>query len=244
VASSFRNLEGRVEARFVIARDGKATKVARVGSSAIPSFRPVSARQLAKFVIGLRAALSSIGMRPLPLLLLLLLGCDNSAEERVKLAEQQKQTEQKIAKAEQEAKAKVADAQREMERLKTELGEAKVKLEEVTKNQAAAVADQKQVEAALDKAKKAYRALVKDELDELNNEAKELSAKAAKAPAATKAATTKTLQQVSTKQKEVAQELGELDKATLETLDSVKAKLDKELAALRASVRSAKAKLP
>ena len=110
---------------------------------------------------------------------------------------------------------------------KAELGEAKVKLEQVTKNQTAAAEDQKQVEAALAKAKKAYKALVKDELDELNKEAKELSAKAAKAPAATKAATSKTLQQVSTKQKDVAKELGELDSATLETLDSVKAKLDK-----------------
>ena len=107
---------------------------------------------------------------------------------------------------------------------------------------AAAVVGYARVEAGVQE--KDLAAARKDELDELNKEAKELSAKAAKAPAATKAATSKTLQQVSTKQKDVAKELGELDSATLETLDSVKAKLDKELAALRASVRAAKAKLP
>jgi hypothetical protein len=178
-----------------------------------------------------------MAMKPKLLLLLLLAGCDNSAAERVKLAEQQKQAEQKLAKAERQAKE-------EIERLKSELGEAKSKLEEATKSQANAAEEGKQLEVAVEKARKAYKALAKNELDDLNKEARELSVKAAKAPAKAKAAASKALQDVSAKQKSAAKELAEFDDARLETLDTVKAKLDKELAALRASIRAAKAKLP
>lgn len=177
----------------------------------------------------------------------LLLGvsaCGNSAEERVKLAEQQKAAEQTIAKAEQQARDGVAQAQKEVDRLKTELEEAKKKLEEAAKSQAAGAVDQKQLEAAIGKARKAYKALASDQYAELEKEIKDIKAKAATAPAATRKALTKVMEQLAERQKAALASLKEFDAATLDNLDAIKAKVDKELGALRASVRAARAKLP
>ncbi len=183
-------------------------------------------------------------MRAYLLLALVLFGCENSAKERVKLAELEKQVEQKVAKAEREGKEKLAETQKQLETLKAELADAKSKVEQATKAQGASEDASKQADAALAKARQAYKTLGKYELVELTKDVKEISAKSAKAKPAVKAAVTKLMEQVPAQQKAIAKDISELEGATLETLDTLKAKLDKDVAALRATLRTARAKVP
>ncbi len=178
------------------------------------------------------------------LLALLLAGCGNGAEQRMKAAELEKQAEQKVAKAEREGTAKLAQAQKELDGVKAELAATKTKLEEATKSQGASDDAATQVEAATLKARAAYKTLAKYELGELNKDVREVSTRSAKAKPQIKAAVTKLMEHVPAQQKTLAKDLADFDSATIDSLDKVKAKFDKDLAALRTTVRIARAKTP
>ena len=65
-----------------------------------------------------------------------------------------------------------------------------------------------------------------------------------KANAKVKAQLQKLLKGIPAQQKAVAKDLADFDDATLETLDTIKAKLAKDLAALKASAHAIQARLP
>ncbi len=174
----------------------------------------------------------------------MLIGCGNGAEERVKLAELEKQAEQKVAKAEREGKEKFEQSQKELETAKTELADLKGKLEKAGNAEGASDEAAKQAEQALTKARQAYKTLAKYELAEINKDIKEISTKSAKAKPAVKTAISKLMEKVPEQQKALAKDIAEYDSATVSNLDLTKAKVDKDLAAMRTTVRIAHAKLP
>jgi chromosome segregation ATPase len=176
--------------------------------------------------------------------ILMLVGCGNATEERAKLAELEKKAEQRVAQAEKVGREKVDSLQKELDQIKAELAASKSKLEEATKAQASSEDAAKQLEAALLKARQAYKAEGKAKLLAVNKEVGEASAKASKANAKVKAQVQKLLKGIPAQQKAVAKDLADFDNATLETLDTIKAKLAKDLAALKASAHAIQARLP
>jgi hypothetical protein len=176
--------------------------------------------------------------------ILMLVGCSNAAEERAKLAELEKKAEQRVAQAEKVGREKADGLQKELDQIKAELATSKTKLEEATKAQASSEDAAKQLEAALLKARQAYKAEGKAKLAAVNKEVAEASAKASKASAKVKPQLQKLLKGIPAQQKAVAKDLADFDNATLETLDTIKAKLAKDLAALKASAHAIQAKVP
>src|SRR3954468_23708676 len=98
-------------------------------------------------------------MRAFWLLLVLVPACGNADEQRAKMAEAEKAADQRVAKAEADAKNKLADVQKELDQTKTDLADAKTKLEEAGKSQSATSDACKNAEAALGKAREAFKAL-------------------------------------------------------------------------------------
>jgi colicin import membrane protein len=173
-----------------------------------------------------------------------LVACGNAEEEQKRLDEVQHKADQRFEKAGQEAKQKLDEAQKRADDLSKELNETKAKLEAAVKAQADTEDEAKQAEAALAKAREGFKAAGKVELAAINADINELSPKLSKAAPKAKASATKTLQKVGAQQKAIASDLSEFDTATLDTLGTVRAKLQKDLAALRATARTAKSQLP
>jgi hypothetical protein len=184
----------------------------------------------------------------------LLAACGPSAaEQKAKFDDIQKKADEKIAQIEKQAKDQLADAQKKIDDLTkqmTETGdkakaEAKAEAEEEV-SKAHAEADKLAAEAskALARARAAYKEEERNDLADLSKQVDALRVKAAKAPAKTKAVTDKALKDVVAKRDAVAKEIPELDKATLETLRTAKAKVDQKMALLKQAVKALQAKLP
>jgi hypothetical protein len=184
-------------------------------------------------------------LKMLFLLVLTLVGCANAEEEQKKLAAIQKAADERVAKAQNEAKVKLGDAERELNELKTQLADAKAKTDEaLTKAQASAEEQAKAAEAALAKARQAFKDKARLQLADTNKELAEVSSKAGKVPAKSKAAFTKAMQDVSKQQKAVAKVISDFDTATVDSFKTVNAKVQSELAILKAKIRAARAKIP
>ena len=180
------------------------------------------------------------------LVALFVLGC--SAEAEKKLADFKKEAEERVAKLETEAKSaksKLADAEQQLNEAKTQLTDAKTKLEEAEKAAKAGADEQaKLAEAAIGKARQAFKDKAKLQLTEVNKELNELGARAGKAPAKAKTAFTKAMQDVKKQQTTVAKDIAAFDTATLETFKAVNAKVQTSLAVLKNKIHAAGAKLP
>jgi hypothetical protein len=174
------------------------------------------------------------------LVALLLPGCPDEAKERAKLAEIQKKADAKIAQIESEAKAKVAAADQKVKQaLDDASAKAKADVDEaVSKAQASA----EDAETAMKMARAGYKAEARLRLAELNKKTTEVATKSAKASAAAKKAINTLMQKIGTQQKAVYKDIAAFDEATLETLQTTKTQLDKDLAALKASIAAAAAK--
>jgi peptidoglycan DL-endopeptidase CwlO len=174
------------------------------------------------------------------------LSCGASDEERKKItAEVEKKADERVARAEQAARAKADEAQRELEKAKAELAEVKSKLTDAVSQAQASVEEQaKAAEAALQKAREAFKEEGRSELAHLNKEVQELSSKSGKVAKASKASFQKSMKDIQKHQKTIAADIVAFDKASLDTFRTIKAKLDRDLAAMRATIRSARAKIP
>jgi hypothetical protein len=181
---------------------------------------------------------------------LALAGCrDEEAADKAKLAELNKQVELRVAKAEREAAEKIAAAEQQVKRMEAEMAAAtaKVKAEAddaVSKAQASAEEQAKAAEAALKKARQGFKEEGRLLLANANKEVSELSAKAANAPAKVKVEVNKAMQKIAAQQKVIAKDLAAFDTAPLDKFQSVKAQLARDLATLRATIRTARAKIP
>ena len=181
-------------------------------------------------------------------------GCGPSAtEQKAKFDDIQKKADDHVAAMEKQYKDQLATAQKSIDECQqkvtdaTTQAEAKAKAEveeEVTK--AHAEADKLAADAAkaLARAKAAYKEEERKDFAGLSKEVDELRVKATKAPAKTKAAIDKSVKDLVTKRDAAAKEIPDIDKATLETLRTAKAKVDQKLAILKQAVAGLRAKLP
>jgi hypothetical protein len=183
----------------------------------------------------------------LPLIALCLLAysaCSHAEEEKAKLAELQKKADEKVAQVESQAKVKLADLQKELDDAKAELAKAKTATADaLTKAQSSAEEQAKAAEAALVKARQAYKEKARLELTDANKELAEVQGKVSKVPPKSKAAVTALMQDVSKQQKAIAKDIAAFDAATLDTFRTVSAQFQKDLAVLKAKIRSVKAKV-
>ncbi|HEY3234042.1 MAG TPA: hypothetical protein VGJ84_04970 [Polyangiaceae bacterium] len=177
-----------------------------------------------------------------------LASCDDSAKHQTEIAKIQRQAAESAAKVERDAKEKIAAAEKQLETMRAELADAAAKAK-AEADQAVSTAQQsadeqaKAAKAALDKARQAYKSEARLRLTDLNKTTAEVQAKSAKASGATRTAVNKLLQKVVELQKAAGKDIAEFDKATLETFNTVKAKVDKDLAALKAAIAAARAKV-
>jgi hypothetical protein len=181
-----------------------------------------------------------------PLLLALFApACGNEEEQKKKIAEVQKKADERVQQAERQARAKTEEVQRDLEKAKAELADAKSKLTDaVTQAQASVEEQTKAAQAALEKARQAFKEEGRTELAHQNKEVQELSAKSGKLKKAAKDSFTKSMKDVQKHQKAIAADIVAFDKATLDTFRTTKAKLDSDLARMRATIRAARAKIP
>jgi DNA repair exonuclease SbcCD ATPase subunit len=175
-------------------------------------------------------------------------GCDDDKEQAAKLAEVQRIADEKLKKAEAAANQKVADMQKQLDQMKqdAEAQAAKLKSEAdqaIAKAQGDAEAQAKAAEEALKKARVAYKTEGLHELQQLNKQVQELSGKVAKAPAKVKPAVQKQMKDIQTQQQQIAKDLAAFDKAALDGLGAAKAKLVQDLAKMKATIASIKAKV-
>jgi uncharacterized phage infection (PIP) family protein YhgE len=179
-------------------------------------------------------------------LLIALFACGNEEEQKKKIAEVEKKADERVRQAERQARSKTEEVQRELEKVKTELAEAKSKLSDTVSQAQASVEEQaKAAEAALVKARQAFKEEGRTELAHLNKEVQELSSMSGKLKkGAVKDSFTKLMKDIQKHQKTIAADIAAFDKATLETFRTAKAKLDRDLAAMRATIRAARAKIP
>lgn len=171
------------------------------------------------------------------------MGCGNEEKQRAKLAEVEKAAEAKVAQAELQARNKAADAQKEFDALKAELDQTKAKLAESEKAQADFEELGKQAEAALGKAREAFKAEGRVKLADLNKDLTQVSKALTKLPAAKKAELNKIFQKIPPQQKAIAKDIAAYGTATLDTLSATRSTLEKDLALMRANVALAKAKV-
>ena len=172
-----------------------------------------------------------------------------TAEQEKKIAEVQKAADTRIAKAEQDAREKIAALEKQVEAIKSEAADASAQVkaaadEAINKAQLDADEATKAAQAALAKAREAYKADARTRLTEVNKEFTDVATQAAKIPAKEKAAYDKVIKEVVGYQKEIANDIAAFDKATLDTFKTAKAKLAKDLALMKASIKTAKARLP
>ena len=189
------------------------------------------------------------GMRlstlPVPAFLVVaLLGCSHAEEEKAKLAELQKKADEKVAQAESQAKTKLADLQKELDDVKLELAKAKEQAAEAVKTAQSGAEDQaKAAEAALNKARQAFKEKARLELADANKDLAEVQGKVGKVPAKSKAAVTALMTDIQKQQKALAKDIAALDAATLDTFRTVDAQVKKDMAVLKAKIRAVRAKV-
>jgi len=177
--------------------------------------------------------------------LVLALACGNEEELKKKAAEIEKKADERVAQAERQARTKSEEMQRELDKAKAELAEAKSKLTDAVSQAQASVEEQtKAAEAALQKARQAFKEEGRTELAHLNKEVQEVSSKSGKVSKAAKDSFMKAMKDIQAQQKVIAQDIAAFDKATLDTFKATKAKLDKDLAVMKAKINAARAKLP
>lgn len=186
---------------------------------------------------------------------LVLTGC-NQAEQESKIAEIQQKADERVAKAEREGRERILALERQIETIKTEAAaaSAKAKVEAddaISKAQAsaeeAAKATEdatKAAEKAVKNAREAYKGEGRTRLAELNKELVELVARAAKTPAKERVGYDEAMKEVTSHQKEIAKDVAAFDQATVETFRTAKAKLTKDLALMKAALKTARGKLP
>jgi colicin import membrane protein len=175
-------------------------------------------------------------------------GCDDDKVQAAKLAEVQRIADEKLKKAEQAANEKVAAIQKQLDQLKadSEAQASKLKAdtdEAIAKAQGDAEAQAKAAEDALKKARAAYKAEGAKELQALNKQVQELAGKVAKAPPKVKPAAQKQMKDIVKLQQDVGKDLGAFDKAPLDQLSVTKAKLVQDLAKMKQTIASIKAKV-
>jgi colicin import membrane protein len=175
-------------------------------------------------------------------------GCDDDKEQAAKLAEVQRIADEKLKKAERAAAEKLATLQKQIDSMKAdaETQAAKLKSEAdqaIGKAQADAEEQTKAAEEALKKARAAYKAQGLNELGQLNKQVQELSVKSAKAPAKVKPLVQKQMKDIVAQQQQIAKDVAAFDKAALDGLGAAKAKLAQDLAKMKATIASIKAKL-
>jgi len=181
----------------------------------------------------------------LPLLALTLSGCSHAEEEKEKLAELQKKADEKVAQVENQAKVKLADLQKELDNAKDELAKAKAQTADaVNKAQLGAEEQAKAAEAALVKARQAFKEKARLELSAANKDLAEVQGKVGKVAAKSKAAVTKLMQDISKQQKVLGKDIAAFDAATLDSFRATSSQFEKDLAVYKAKIRSVKAKVP
>lgn len=174
--------------------------------------------------------------------------CNDDKEQAAKLAEVQRIADEKFKKAEQVAGEKVAALQKQIDQMKAdaEAQAAKLKSEAdqaIGKAQADAEEQTKAAEQALKKARAAYKAEGLSELAQLNKQVQELAAKNAKASAKVKPLVQKQMKDIVKEQQAIGKDLGAFDKAALDQLGAAKVKLVQDLAKMKSTIASMKAKL-
>jgi DNA repair exonuclease SbcCD ATPase subunit len=173
----------------------------------------------------------------------------SEAEQKAKLDEVQTKANEQIASAQKDVAAKLALADKQIADLKSALADAGAEARAEAQTEIAKVkADVDKLVAdaslALAKARSAYKESASKQLQALNTEANELSTKSKKAPAKSKASIDKSLKDITTKRQNLQKDIAGIDKATVEQLKTAKAKVDSDLAQLKAAIAILKAKLP
>jgi hypothetical protein len=180
----------------------------------------------------------------LAFVLALLSGCSHAEEEKAKLAEIQKKADERIAQAETQAKTKLSDLQKELDDVKAELVKAKAQTADaVNKAQTSAEEQAKAAEAALVKARQAFKETARVKLADANKDLAEVQGKVGKVPAKSKAAVTALMQDIQKQQKALAKDIAAFDAATLDTFRTVNSQVEKDLAVLKAKIRAVRAKV-
>jgi hypothetical protein len=174
--------------------------------------------------------------------------CDDDKEQAAKLAEVQRVADEKLKKSEKAAAEKVADLEKQVASMKADMETQAAKLKSeaeqaIGKAQADTEEATKAAEAALKKAREAYKAEGRAELAQLNKQVQELSIKAAKAPAKVKAATQTSMKEIVKQQQQIAKDIAAFDTTALDALGAAKNKLRQDLAKMKQTVASMKAKL-
>jgi len=155
--------------------------------------------------------------------------CEDPEKEKAKIAELQRKADERIAKIEGETAEKLAAAERKLGELQGQLVEAGVQAkaeadEELAKAKTEADKLTAEANAALKKARAAYKESERRELALLTKELDELKAKAQKAEPKVKAQVDQALKDIATKKEAVRKDIDALDSTTLETLRTAKAK--------------------
>ena len=171
------------------------------------------------------------------------------AEQEQKIASIQKAADERVAKAERDAQEKIAQLQKQIEAVKAEAADAAAEVkaqadEAINKAQGNAEEAAKAVQAALTRAREAYKEDGRTHLAVVNKEFIELAAQAKKTPAKDKAAYDKAIKDVVARQKDIVADIAAFDKAALENFKATKAKLVKDLALMKAAIKTAHAQLP
>jgi len=177
-----------------------------------------------------------------------LVGC-GKAEEEKKISQIQKAADERITKAEKEAADKIALLQKQMDAIKAEAADASADLKaqaDAAINKAQLSADEaaKAVQTALTRAREAYKEDGRHQLSVLNKEFTDLATQAKKTAAKDKAAYDKAVKDIVARQKDVTADIAAFDKSALEGFKTAKAKLTKDLALMKAAIKTAVAKLP
>ena len=207
----------------------------------------MSNRRIPRGVAGgqLHHTFTAFMVAPALAMALLCAGCGKEQE----IAAIQKAADAKVAKVEEEAKAKLAALQQQVEAVKAEAADASAQAkamadEAISKAQSNVDEAAKEAQAALAKAREAYKADARTHLAEVNKEFTELAVAASKLPAKEKAGYDKAAKAIAGIQKDIQADITAFDKAEIETFKTAKAKLAKDLALMKAAIKTARAKLP
>lgn len=173
-----------------------------------------------------------------------LVGCGNKEE----LQRIQHDADERVAKAQKEASDRVAAAQKELEAAKAQFAEAAAKAkaeadQALESAKASAEEQEKDAAAALSKAREAYKAEGRAKLKDLNEDVNSLGQKAATAPQKAKTAVNDAMKEISKLEAQISKDISAFDQATVDTFRTVRAKLDQDLAKLKAKIQAARSKL-
>lgn len=174
--------------------------------------------------------------------------CSDEKEVAAKIAEVQRVADEKLKKVEQTANDKVAAMQKQLDQMKSDAEAQATKLkseadEAIAKAQGDAEAQAKAAEDALKKARAAYKAEGLQQLAQLNKQVQEVSGKMAKASPKVKPLVQKQMKDIVKEQQQIAKDLAAFDKAALDGLGAAKVKLVQDLAKMKQTIASMKAKL-